>query len=81
MKAPLLNNERKVFIGFKCSPPLKSTLCEKADKLGISLSSHVETILLTHHSNKNKIKQLSEQIEILNERISFYKNLQNRTDY
>ena len=47
METPLLNSERKVLVGFKCNPSLRLALCERAEKLDVTLSSHVETIVST----------------------------------
>ncbi len=74
MKMAHTNNERKVLIGFKCSPSLRLSLCEQADKLGVTLSSHVETIVSAQENELTNIKSLSEQVIRLKERIAFYEN-------
>jgi hypothetical protein len=66
--------ENKVLIGFKCSPSLRNSLCNQADKLGVSLSSYVETLVLSQDENNKELKTLSEKVSSLREEISFYEN-------
>ncbi len=66
-----MDRQRKVLVGFKCSPSLKSALSNQAERLGITLSSHVETIMLTQGDLRN---ELSEEIKTLRERLAFYEN-------
>jgi hypothetical protein len=65
-------NERKVTVGFKCSPPLRISLTQQAEKLGITLSYHIETCLLTLENKENLSKEVSDEINALKERIAFY---------
>jgi hypothetical protein len=74
METPLIENGHKVLIGFKCPPSLKSALCEQAEKLGVKLSSHVETIVLNQENKQKEITNLSEQFESIKKRVAFYEN-------
>jgi len=74
MERPLTNSERKVLVGFKCNPSLRLALCERAEKLDVTLSSHVETIVSTQENKQNDILKLSKEVNALKERITFYEN-------
>lgn len=65
-------SRNKVLVGFKCSPSLKQSLCYDADKFGITLSSHVETIVSAHQSSPSRSTELSAYINALEKRIAFY---------
>ncbi len=67
-------NGHKVLVGFKCSPELRLTLCEQAEKMGITLSSHIEGIVASYKNKDNRINELSEELDILKERIAFYEH-------
>lgn len=68
------SNSNKIAVAFKCNPALKSTLCEQADRLGITLSSHLESIVASYKNKDDEIKQLLSIINSLKERIVFYEN-------
>ena len=70
----LINQDHKVFVGFKCNPSLKLALCEQAEKMGVTLSSHVETIVSTYKNNETDVKDMSGQVRSMQERIDFYEN-------
>jgi septal ring factor EnvC (AmiA/AmiB activator) len=74
METTQSGSEHKVLVGFKCSPSFRSTLCTQADKLGVTLSSYVETLVLTQEHNLKQIESLSEQVNALNKEISGYKS-------
>ncbi|HVA97726.1 MAG TPA: hypothetical protein VNG53_02440 [Bacteroidia bacterium] len=70
-----LNKEEhgnKINVSFKCNPSLKSSLCKKAELLGISLSSHLETILQTGQYSEKPLAEKDEKIKKLEERILYY---------
>ena len=67
-------NKHKVLVGFKCSPSLRAMLCSQADKLEVTLSSYVETIVLTREHDRKEISILSKQAKTLKETIAFYEN-------
>ena len=64
----------KVLIGFKCSPSLRIALCEQAEKIGVTLSSHVETIVSTYKNKEAEIHELADKLKNLKEKIEFYEN-------
>lgn len=64
----------KITVAFKCSPELKSSLCEKADRLGITLSSHLENIVASDSNKDAKINQLLTVIEDLKRKVAFYEH-------
>lgn len=68
------NPEHKVLIGFKCSPSVRASLCSQADKLGVSLSSFIETIVLNQEENNRKFHILTERNKALSDHISFYES-------
>lgn len=65
------NTDKKVTLGFKCSPETKIELAEKARNFGLTLSEYVQNIIKNRKSEKdvliNKIKELSD-------RLTFYEN-------
>jgi len=63
-------NEHKVLVGFKCNPSLRTTLCNQAGKLGVTLSSYVETLVLNQEHSLKQMESLSEQVNALNEQVS-----------
>lgn len=67
-------NEHKVLVSFKCSPALRLALCEQAEKMGVTLSSHVENIAAYYKSKDKKIKELADTVRVLEEKVAFYEN-------
>ncbi len=67
-------HEHKVLVGFKCSPTLQLSLCKQAERMGVSLSSHVEAIVSSYKNKDSEIKELTTKVETLQERIEFYEN-------
>jgi hypothetical protein len=67
-----LNSERnKTTLGFKCAPQLKLKLAQDAQKLRITLSEYVESIVLNYQNNSNpKVNQIAE----LSSKLNFYEN-------
>lgn len=66
--------EHKVLVGFKCSPSLRLALCEQAEKIGVTLSSHVETIVSTYKNKDIEVKELTETISRLQDKVGFYED-------
>lgn len=71
-------NGKKVTIGFKCPPAKKYSLAKAAEKLGLTLSEHVENIImnegLANPNHENETRGLQLLIKELGEKVSFYEN-------
>ena len=73
----LQHSKNKVTLGFKCNPLVKLTLAQEAERLGITLSEHVENIVVNRKQliNGNGEANASEEtINKLKEKINFYEN-------
>lgn len=64
-------NGNKLTVGFKCLPEKKYYLAKEAEALGITLSQHIENLLMNLDSQQ---QLFDEQIKDLEDRISFYEN-------
>ncbi|MBL0200991.1 MAG: hypothetical protein IPP81_12920 [Chitinophagaceae bacterium] len=72
----------KVTIGFKCPPPIKLDLAEKAQKLGLTLSEYVENLVMNFVKIIDQIKfhekdenaRLTSVIKEQMEKIEFYEH-------
>ena len=49
-------------------------LCEQAEKVEVTLSSHVETIVSTYKNKEDEVKDLSELVKKLKDKVGFYEN-------
>ncbi|MFN8308806.1 MAG: hypothetical protein U0T73_02480 [Chitinophagales bacterium] len=52
---PTNGNQKKITVGFKCLPELKMKLLGEAQKLGVTLSEHVETIVSSFTQNEKDV--------------------------
>lgn len=66
--------KHKVLVGFKCNPSLRLELCEQSEKIGVTLSSHVETIVSTYKNRDIEVKELYDKINNLEGKVSFYED-------
>jgi hypothetical protein len=71
-------SNKKVTLGFKCSPQLKLQLAQKAANSGLTLSAYVESFL--ENSDKANIEltqsfqKLTNENIVLSQKIRFYEN-------
>lgn len=65
-------DRHKALIGFKCSPALRLSLCEQAERVGVTLSSYVETIVSSYKNKDDQIKELTALVKSLREKVAFY---------
>ena len=72
MSIPLVKNNRKVLVSFKCNSSLKTDLCVESGKLGITLSSYVENIVENQSNHQIEVANLKKQVFDLSERLSSY---------
>jgi hypothetical protein len=63
----LLTEKNKITLGFKCSPNLKLKLAQEAQKINITLSEYVESIVEAHDNEKNQLADKTKEVE-------FYEN-------
>ena len=75
------DSKNKVTIGFKADPDIKLSLANEAEKLGLTLSEHVECLIGNREKSKSNSKEQAGEIEKLsatvNEQkktIDFYEN-------
>lgn len=78
---PSVDSQRKITLGFKCLPSLKSALSQEAEAEGLTLSSYVEILINEIPEKNNQINQLSEEnrniksrIDLLLKRVAVYEN-------
>lgn len=62
MSIPLVKNNRKVLVSFKCNSSLKTDLCVESGKLGITLSSYVENIVENQSNHQIEVANLKKQV-------------------
>jgi len=67
-------DKHKALIGFKCNPLLRLSLCEQAERVGVTLSSYVETIVSSYKNQDDWIKELSGEVKGLQAKVEFYEN-------
>lgn len=65
-----LNGNRKINIGVRGYPELKNILSKEAVDLGITISEHVENILLNKDILLNEINNVKEEAQALKEEVS-----------
>ena len=71
-------SNKKVTLGFKCTPQLKLLLAQKAANSGLTLSAYVESFL--ENSDKSiieltqRVQQLTNENIVLSQKNSFYEN-------
>ena len=65
----LRNSDKRVTMGVKCNSSLKLNLAEEALIRGMTLSQHVEDLLINKSINK-----MTSQINNLNKKVMFYEN-------
>ena len=73
----LSTEKNKTTLGFKCSPKLKLELATEAQKLQITLSEYVESIVSNYKGAScqvNQVNQLENQVNLLQQRLQFYEN-------
>lgn len=77
--------QNKVTLGFKCSAGTKIQLAQEAQKIGMTLSEYVDTVISSRHSLQNqaprstselvpKIEMQKKQIQQLETKVNFYEN-------
>src|ERR1700757_1213488 len=75
---PVIKNQNKVTVGFKCHPEIKMELLKEATQLDISLSEYVESLVLNRNeTNKTVNPEIERHIETINklkQKIAFYEN-------
>ncbi|MES2138268.1 MAG: hypothetical protein V4511_01070 [Bacteroidota bacterium] len=70
-----LNGNRKINIGVRGYPELKNILSKEAVVLGITISEHVENILLNKDVLLKEINNLKEETQALKEEVSKLRHL------
>jgi hypothetical protein len=65
----LYNTDKRVTLGFKCSPQLKIELAEKAGMKNISLSEYVEGIVVNLPIRNNNLRK---KVEELHNRLEYF---------
>lgn len=68
----LKEEKNKITLGFKCAPQLKLQLAQAAQKLNITLSEYVESIVINH--NQESVNGLENVVNPLKEKLAFYEN-------
>lgn len=68
----LKEEKNKITLGFKCAPQLKLQLAQAAQKLNITLSEYVESIVVNH--NQETVNPLENVVNPLKEKLAFYEN-------
>jgi len=77
-EANISYGQRKVTLGFKCTPQLKLLLAKKAANSGLTLSAYVESLI--ENSEKliieltQSVQQLKNENTVISQKISFYEN-------
>jgi antitoxin component of RelBE/YafQ-DinJ toxin-antitoxin module len=77
--------QNKVTLGFKCDARTKIQLAQEAQKIGMTLSEYVDTVISSRHSLQNqsprstselapKVEMQQRQIQKLEAKVNFYEN-------
>jgi hypothetical protein len=77
--------QNKVTLGFKCDAGTKIQLAQEAQKIGMTLSEYVDTVISSRHSLQNqaprstselapKVELQREQIKQLEAKVNFYES-------
>jgi YesN/AraC family two-component response regulator len=77
--------QNKVTLGFKCDAGTKIQLAQEAQKIGMTLSEYVDTVISSRHSLQNqaprsmsdlapKVEIQQKQIQQLEAKVGFYEN-------
>ena len=77
--------QNKVTLGFKCDAGTKIQLAQEAQKIGMTLSEYVDTVISSRHSLQNqaprstselapKVETQREQIRQLEAKVNFYES-------
>lgn len=77
--------QNKVTLGFKCDAGTKIQLAQEAQKIGMTLSEYVDTVISSRHSLQNqapqstselapKVEMQQKQIQQLEAKVDFYEN-------
>jgi hypothetical protein len=77
--------QNKVTLGFKCDAGTKIQLAQEAQKIGMTLSEYVDTVISSRHSLQNqaprstselapKVEMQQKQIQQLEAKVGFYEN-------
>lgn len=71
------DSDKKITLGFKCSPALKIQLAQEAEENGLTLSSYTEALIESAEQFISKksfeeIKKLTKSIEEHKKKIDFY---------
>jgi antitoxin component of RelBE/YafQ-DinJ toxin-antitoxin module len=77
--------QNKVTLGFKCDAGTKIQLAQEAQKIGMTLSEYVDTVISSRHSLQNqtprstselasKVEMQQKQIQQLETKVNFYEN-------
>lgn len=80
--AAIKNSDTNVTLGFKCEPALKLLLAKDAENVGMTLSSYVNQLIISHNEiinqiskrEKEKNERFADKNRILNEKVAFYEN-------
>lgn len=73
----LSTEKNKTTLGFKCSPKLKLQLATEAQRLNITLSEYVESIVSNYNGTANQVNQVNQTETLVNplkEKLRFYEN-------